>query len=121
MTLPDLEAAYQRARDAADALKGLPLSDSGMWAAVVARSKALIQCRDAEAWVFLPEDLRSELLALPDDVVTELRRVIDRSGKQWPTVPNKHLLPYRFAESPERIGAAEVVARQGTEWLRGLG
>jgi len=46
--------------------------------------------------------------------------VIDRSGNQWPTVPNKHLLPYRFAESPERIAAAEVVARQGTEWLRGL-
>ena len=119
MTLPELEAEDQRARDAAAALD-LPLSHPDKWRAVLARCKALIRYRDAETWVFLPAGLRSELLGLPDDVVTELRRVIDRSGNQWPTVPNKHLLPYRFAESPERIAAAEVVARQGTEWLRGL-
>lgn len=120
MTLPELEADYLAARAAVDALAGQPHTDSGMWAAHMIRAKAGRRYRDAGEWLSLPAELQAELLAMPDEVVAEIRRRIARSGKQWPKVPSKHLAPYRFAESPERVKAAEVVARQGTEWLRGL-
>ena len=106
MTLLELETEYARSRSECEAARKRRDRLSAQWTA-------------AQQWFELPDDVQTELLSIPDDVVQELRRVIGRSGKQWPTVPNKLLLPYRFDETVRTIGA-EILAAHGAEWLRGL-
>ena len=62
MTLLELETEYARSRSECEAARKRRDRLSAQWTA-------------AQQWFELPDDVQTELLSIPDDVVQELRRV----------------------------------------------